>query len=85
MSEEHSSYKASLAQVDKAIYLIRGQRVMLDADLAALYGVETKALKRAVKRNNFPHARGDGPRYSNGGDNTLEASAISKSLGRCRS
>jgi hypothetical protein len=30
---------------------VRGERVMLDADLAALYGVETKALKRAVIRN----------------------------------
>jgi hypothetical protein len=33
------------------IYLIRGQKVMLDFDLADLYGVETKNLKRAVKRN----------------------------------
>lgn len=31
--------------------LIRGQRVLLDRDLAALYGVETKNLNRAVKRN----------------------------------
>ena len=31
------------------IYLIRGQRVMLDMDLAELYGVETKQLKRAVR------------------------------------
>lgn len=33
------------------IYLIRDHKVMLDTDLAELYGVETKALKRAVKRN----------------------------------
>ncbi len=33
------------------IYLIRGQKVMIDRDLAELYGVETKALKQAVKRN----------------------------------
>ena len=33
------------------IYMIRGQKVMLDADLAELYGVETKQLKRAVRRN----------------------------------
>jgi hypothetical protein len=33
------------------IYLIRGQKVMLDMDLAELYGVETKYLKRAVRRN----------------------------------
>jgi hypothetical protein len=33
------------------IYLIRGRKVMLDMDLAELYGVETKQLKRAVRRN----------------------------------
>lgn len=33
------------------IYLIRGQKVMLDRDLAELYSVETKVLNQAVKRN----------------------------------
>jgi hypothetical protein len=33
------------------IYIIRNQKVMLDRDLAALYGVETRALNQAVKRN----------------------------------
>ena len=33
------------------IHVIRGQRVMLDADLATLYGVQTKALNQAVSRN----------------------------------
>ena len=33
------------------IYVIRGLRVMLDSDLAKLYGVETKALNRQVRRN----------------------------------
>jgi hypothetical protein len=33
------------------IYLIRGHKVMLDRDLAELYGVETKRLKEQVKRN----------------------------------
>jgi hypothetical protein len=33
------------------IYSIRGKKVMLDMDLGELYGVETKQLKRAVKRN----------------------------------
>jgi hypothetical protein len=36
--------------VDK-IFKIRGQKVLIDSDLAALYGVETKALKRNVRRN----------------------------------
>ena len=37
--------------VQNLIYEIRGQKVMLDADLARLYQVETKALNQAVKRN----------------------------------
>ena len=38
-------------RIEKAILLIRGHKVLLDADLAELYGVETKALTRQVKRN----------------------------------
>jgi hypothetical protein len=37
--------------IERSIYLIRGKKVMFDRDLASLYGVETKALNRAVKRN----------------------------------
>jgi hypothetical protein len=37
--------------IEKAILLIRRQKVMLDADLAGLYGVETRVLVQAVKRN----------------------------------
>lgn len=37
--------------IDRLIYLVRGQPVMLDADLATLYGVRTKELNKAVKRN----------------------------------
>ena len=40
-----------LVQIQNLIYVIRGQRVMLDSDLAMLYEVETKMLNRAVKRN----------------------------------
>jgi hypothetical protein len=40
-----------LEVIKNKIYEIRGQRVMLDRDLAALYGVETKVLNQAVKRN----------------------------------
>ena len=40
-----------LLTIQNKIYEIRGQRVMLDRDLASLYGVETSQLKRAVKRN----------------------------------
>lgn len=38
-------------RIEQAILLIRGEKVMLDADLAALYEVETKVLVQAVKRN----------------------------------
>ena len=37
--------------ITSKIYLIRNQKVMLDRDLAELYGVETKVLKQAVRRN----------------------------------
>jgi hypothetical protein len=35
-------------RIEKAILLVRGQKVMLDRDLAALYGVETRVLNQAV-------------------------------------
>jgi len=38
-------------QIKEMIYVISGQKVMLDSDLAKLYGVETKVLNQAVKRN----------------------------------
>ena len=40
-----------LQTIQKKIYEIRGKQVMLDFDLASLYGVETKVLKQGVKRN----------------------------------
>jgi hypothetical protein len=42
-----------LEHIERRIYLIRGHRVMLDSDLAALYDVSTGALNRAVKRNSI--------------------------------
>jgi hypothetical protein len=43
-------------RIERCIYLIRGQKIMLSSDLAVLYGVEPKVLVQAVKRNNegFP-------------------------------
>ena len=41
----------SITDIESRIFLIRGQKVMLDADLAELYGVETFNLNKAVKRN----------------------------------
>ena|ERR1700741_3275291 len=45
-----------LAVIQQKIYEIRGHKVMLDFDLAALYGTETRVLKQSVKRNldHFP-------------------------------
>ena len=40
-----------LQNIQNLIYVIRGQRVMLDFDLAEAYGVETSQLKRQVRRN----------------------------------
>jgi hypothetical protein len=42
---------ASVTKIESRIFLIRGQKVMLDADLAELYDVPTKVLNQAVKRN----------------------------------
>ena len=41
----------SIEKIEKAIYFIRGEKVMLDRDLAELYQVQTKALNQAVRRN----------------------------------
>jgi phage regulator Rha-like protein len=49
-------HEISRARIESSILIVRGQKIMLDRDLAELYGVETKTLKRAVKRNSgrFP-------------------------------
>jgi len=43
--------KPDLALTEHYIFMVRDQQVMLDRDLASLYGVETKVLNQAVKRN----------------------------------
>jgi hypothetical protein len=43
--------RRKIAQLESAIYLIRGQRVMFDSDLATIYGVTTKRLNEQVRRN----------------------------------
>ena len=50
---EMSSQKSIIATdfISQKIFFVRGTRVMLDSDLARLYGVETKNLNKAVKRN----------------------------------
>ncbi len=51
MSKKPTNEVLLLARIEPCILLIRGQRVMLDADLAGLYGSTTKAFNQAVKRN----------------------------------
>ncbi|MFD2893868.1 ORF6N domain-containing protein [Sphingobacterium arenae] len=54
MSKSKTEVKAVTIADDvlaNKIYEFRGQKVMLDSDLAELYGVETKQLKRQVRRN----------------------------------
>ena len=48
---ENTTSLIPLERIGNAIRLVRGQKVLLDNDLAPLYGVETRALNQAVKRN----------------------------------
>ena len=47
----NGSNSSSLLPIESLIHVIRDQQVMLDSDLARLYGVETRVLNQAVKRN----------------------------------
>lgn len=49
----------ALKEIEKRIILLRGQRVILDADLAALYGINTKRLNEKLKRNEKIFEEGD--------------------------
>ena len=48
---EEKTIGVPIERIEKSIYMIRGQKVMLDRDLAEPYGVETRALNQAVRRN----------------------------------
>ena len=51
MNDNFKNELRHIKSIERSIYLIRDQKVMLDFDLATLYSVETKALVQAVKRN----------------------------------
>ena len=51
MADDMKNHPIPIDGIASRILLVRGQRVLVDADLAALYGVATKALNQAVKRN----------------------------------
>jgi hypothetical protein len=50
-TDQQPALPVQVRRIEQSILQLRGHRVMLDTDLAALYGIETKALVRAVKRN----------------------------------
>jgi len=51
MAKQSTEVLIPQERIERHILLIRGEKVMLDADLAELYGVATKVLIQAVKRN----------------------------------
>lgn len=51
MSKNHSLAVTQNPAIENKIYLIRGHKVMIDSDLAKLYGVPTKSINLAVRRN----------------------------------
>lgn len=50
-SNKSKNVSLLIQNIDHTIYTIRGQRVILDEDLAKIYGVETKVLNQAIRRN----------------------------------
>jgi hypothetical protein len=51
MAAERKTSIIPIERIGRCIFLLRGEKVMLDRDLAELYGVETRILNQAVKRN----------------------------------
>jgi hypothetical protein len=51
VAKKSDAVPIQISEVERLIYVVRGHRVMLDADLANLYGITTPALNQAVKRN----------------------------------
>lgn len=51
MNKDDTAAFAPAKRISQSILILRGQKILLDADLAALYGVATKVLVQAVKRN----------------------------------
>jgi hypothetical protein len=51
MPKKGPPVSVAVEQIERQIYIVRGQRIMLDSDLAQLYGITTMAFNQAVKRN----------------------------------
>ncbi|MFT6630930.1 MAG: hypothetical protein ACJAS4_000874 [Bacteriovoracaceae bacterium] len=71
-----------LEQIKEMIYVIRGQKVMLDSDLAKLYGVETKVLNQAVKRNQRRFPEGFMFKLSSEEYLSLKSQIVTSKIGR---
>jgi len=51
MTRKSALVPSTVPRIENRIFLVRGQKVLLDDDLAALYAVKVRALNQAVKRN----------------------------------
>jgi hypothetical protein len=71
-------------RIERSIFLLRGQRVLLGPDLALLYGVEVKALNQAVKRNTERFPRDFMFQLSNREYRNLKSQIVTSSWGGAR-
>lgn len=72
----------AIERIQRRIYLIRDQKVMLDVDLAELYGVPTKALNQAVKRNSRRFPRDFAFRLTAAEAKSLKSQFVTSNTGR---
>jgi hypothetical protein len=72
----------NLSKIENMIYVVRGQKVMLDSDLAELYEVETKALNQAVRRNLDRFPRDFMFQLSSEEYQTLKSQSVTSKVGR---
>ena len=80
------SLRRKIVNLDSAIHLISGQRVMLDSDLAAIYGVSNWQLNQQLKRNKNPFPEDSAFQLGHEQIRALMSQFVtSKGLGRARS
>lgn len=72
----------NLSKIENMIYIVRGQKVMLDSDLAELYEVETKALNQAVRRNLDRFPRDFMFQLTSEEYRTLKSQSVTSKIGR---
>ena len=72
----------NLSKIENMIYVVRGQKVMLDSDLAELYEVETKALNQAVRRNLDRFPKDFMFQLTSEEDQALKSQSVTSKVGR---